>query len=325
MGSFILLALLLFILVAAIATGIGFKLDVTEKVHAQLNSSMASYDEVEVAQAKARKALLVKCYGIASGVYAVLLLLAVFVLSLSSVPASNVGVVTLFGEVQPTTIPEGLHIINPLAKVSYVFVGLDTAQAQNAEAASRDMQTVHTTLTVNYNVDAKGARDLYVMNPSLTYENQYVVPAIYEVFKSVTSMYTAEELITKRTEASHVIRDQLSKKLAAYHLIVQDINVTNFAFSKSFNDAIEAKVRASQEAEKAQRDLARVKFEAEQNIVTAKAQAETIRIQADAVRAQGGKEFVQLEAIKKWDGALPKFVGGSTPMPFINLDTKDSK
>ena len=134
MGSFILLALLLFILIAVIATGIGLRLDVMEKIRAQFNSNMASRDEIEAARSKARKAMLVKCYGIASGMYIASLLLTVLALSLSSVPASNVGVVTLFGEVQPTAISEGLHVVNPLAKVTYVTVGLNTAQAQNAEA-----------------------------------------------------------------------------------------------------------------------------------------------------------------------------------------------
>ena len=79
MGSFILLALLLFILIAVIATGIGLKLDVMEKVRAQFNSNMASRDEIETARSKARKALLVKCYGIASGVYVTSLLLVVLI------------------------------------------------------------------------------------------------------------------------------------------------------------------------------------------------------------------------------------------------------
>ena len=320
MGSFILLAILAFVLIGVVSTGIGLKLDVSDRVRALLGDDMVSRDNRDSAMRKIRKQLLLRCYSIGVVVYAAVLALSVLYMSLTSVPASNVGVVTLFGEVQPGSVAEGLHVVNPLAKVLYISTGLDTAQAQNAEAASRDMQTVHTTLTVNYSVDPKGARDLYVLNPALTYEAQYVVPAIYEVFKSVTSMYTAEELITKRTDVSHAIRDQLAKKLAAYHLIVQDINVTNFSLSKTFNDAIEAKVKATQEAEKAQRDLARIKYEAEQKIITAKAQAETIRIQADAVRAQGGKEFVQLEAIKKWDGVLPKFVGGSAPMPFVNID-----
>lgn len=319
MGSFIFVAVLLLFLIGIVATVSVLKFNVRDEAIEIARRTDVKYDQ---AVSSIRKKLFIKAYGIGAAAYVVLNLLIVFFMSLSSVPASNIGVVTLFGEVQQEVLTEGLHVVNPLANVHYVPIGLDTAEAKKVEAASRDMQTVHTTLTVNYNVDSKGARSLYIMNPVLTYETQYVVPAIYEVFKSVTSMYTAEELITKRTEVSNTIREQLSRKLTAYHLVVQDINITDFAFSKSFNDAIEAKVRATQEAEKAQRDLARIKFEAEQKIVTAKAQAETIRIQSEAIRAQGGKEFVALEGIKKWDGVMPKFIGGNAPVPFISVDNK---
>lgn len=50
----------------------------------------------------------------------------------------------------------------------------------------------------------------------------------------------------------------------------------------------------------------------------AQAEAQTIRIQSEAVRAQGGKEYVSLKAIEKWDGALPTYTG-SGPIPFLNL------
>ena len=51
--------------------------------------------------------------------------------------------------------------------------------------------------------------------------------------------------------------------------------------------------------------LERIKFEAQQKIEQSKAEAETIRIQADAIRQQWGAEYVQLKWIEKWDGKLP--------------------
>jgi len=264
----------------------------------------------------ARRVLTIAGYG---GT-AVLLLAALFS-AITTVPASHFAVVTLFGEVTEVVLTEGMHFINPLAKTHRISVGLDTADSQNAEAASKDLQTVHTSITVNFRVNPSQVRALYVQNPNLQYQSQYVVPAIKEVLKAVTSHYTAEELITRRTEVSGKIRDQLATKLNGYHLLVQDINITNFDFSKTFNESIEAKVKATQEAERAQRDLERIKFEAEQKIVTAKANAQAIRIQAEAVSSQGGESFVRLEAIKKWDGKLPTYTGAG-PVPFVNVGSK---
>jgi len=239
----------------------------------------------------AMRALAIAGYGGAA-----VLVLAAGTSAITTVPASHFAVVTLWGEVTETILGEGLHFINPFAKTHRISVGLDTADSQNAEAASKDLQTVHTSITVNFRVNPSEVRALYVQNPNLQYQSQYVVPAIKEVLKAVTSHYTAEELITRRTEVSGKIRDQLATKLNGYHLLVQDINITNFDFSKTFNESIESKVKATQEAERAQRDLERIKFEAEQKIVTAKANAQAIRIQAEAVSSQGGAAFVQLES-----------------------------
>lgn len=69
---------------------------------------------------------------------------------------------------------------------------------------------------------------------------------------------------------------------------------------------------------KAQRDLERVQFEAQQQIE--RAEAEALRIQRQEVTP----ELIQLReiearrtAIEKWDGKLPSVTGGV--IPFINV------
>lgn len=255
---------------------------------------------------------------IAGGTFAPLALIALAIASFTTVAPSTQGIVVLFGQVQPNQLGEGAHLVNPAARVRSVFTGLSSVKAEKAQAASKDLQSVHTTMTVNYSVNAAQARALYLLNPSLDYEDAYVLPAVYEVFKAVAANYTAEQLVTQRQAVSIDIRAALNAKLSKFFLSVQDVNITSFAFSRSFDEAIEAKVTASQKAEQAERELQRVKFEAEQKVVAAKGQAEAIRIQAEAVKAQGGAQYVQLEAIKKWDGKLPTYTGGSAPLPFID-------
>jgi hypothetical protein len=236
------------------------------------------------------------------------LLLAAVVLALSSVrtvSSAHIAVVRLFGEVQHQTLNEGIHIVNPLVNLVEVSVGTSVASANNSEAGSRDLQTVHTNLTVNYAVDAKEVRALFLMIPQLNYEAAYIIPAIHEVFKAVVAQYTAEELITKRSEVSTKVRTAL--------------DFTNFGFSKAFNDAIEQKVTASQNAEKAERDLARIKFEAAQAIEKAKGEAQAIQIRTQAINSQGGEGFLRLQAIEKWDGKLPTYLSPGAPLPFVSI------
>jgi len=235
------------------------------------------------------------------------------------VPASHVAVLTTFGKVQPETLPEGGHFIAPWTKVHKVSVGMDVAAATKSEAGSRDLQSVHADLTVNYHVNPAKARDLFILNPSLEYEAAFVVPAVYETFKAVVASYTAEELVTKRQEVSAAITSSLNARLVQYHLSVQTVNLVNFGFSRSFDAAIEEKVTASQKAETAKRNLERVKFEADARIAQADGEAKAIAIQSAAVEKSGGQGYVQLQAIAKWNGVLPQYVAAGSPMPFVNV------
>ncbi|MCC6643145.1 prohibitin family protein, partial [Candidatus Peregrinibacteria bacterium] len=83
------------------------------------------------------------------------------------------------------------------------------------------------------------------------------------------------------------------------------------------NASIEAKQTAVQNALKAENDLKRIEIEAKQKIETAKADAESIRIQGEALKENAG--LVQLKMVEKWNGSLPYYMGGSAP--FIQLPT----
>ncbi|GAH46830.1 unnamed protein product [marine sediment metagenome] len=125
-----------------------------------------------------------------------------------------------------------------------------------------------------------------------------------------------KELVSRRTEVRSGIQEVLTERLAKYYIVVDDFNIVNFQFSAEFDNAIEAKVTAEQQKLKAEMDLERIKVEKEQKITEAEAEAESIRIQSLAL--QQNKDILQLRAIEKWDGVMPKVTGGATP--FVNLD-----
>jgi regulator of protease activity HflC (stomatin/prohibitin superfamily) len=149
------------------------------------------------------------------------------------------------------------------------------------------------------------------------YKIKIIDPAIQEAIKAVTSKYTAEELITKRSQVKDDAKVVLAERLTKEFIIVDELSIVNFDFSKSFNEAIEAKVTAEQNALASKNKLEQVKYEAEQRIVQAKGEAEAIKIQAEAIQNQGGEAYVNLKAIEKWNGTLPTYTGGA--MPFINV------
>jgi regulator of protease activity HflC (stomatin/prohibitin superfamily) len=236
------------------------------------------------------------------------------------VPAGHRGVVKVFGDVQEVPLGEGLHFINPFARVVDFNVRFQSTTAKNAEGGTSDLQEVFEDITANYSYDPNQAP--YVYNNFGDDENieaKFITPALYESFKAVTSKYTAEELVSKRQSVSQEITATLQAKLSKYHIMVSDINVQNFHFDPQFAAAVRQKVVAGQNRLTAEQSLETAKISSQQKIIEAEGQAKAIAIQAQAIQQQGGTEYVALEAVKKWNGQLPTQYSGQA-MPFINFN-----
>ena len=93
-------------------------------------------------------------------------------------------------------------------------------------------------------------------------------------------------------------------------------------------DSINAKNAATQMAQQRQNEVAQAKAEADKKIEDARGEAESILRVAEA-QAKANKllaeslttEFVQYQAITKWDGQLPKMTGSSA-VPFIDVTSQ---
>lgn len=220
--------------------------------------------------------------------------------SFGTVGAGERGVLTRFGAVTGTK-EQGLYFKIPFIE-HVVKMDVQTQKEQvDVEAASSDLQDVHTVIALNYNVMPEKVGILYV-NVGEEYKTRIIDPAVQEAVKASTAKYTANDLIQNRPAVRDAIQKDLAVKLAESFLQVSDISIVDFKFSQSFNTAIEAKVTAEQNALAAKNKLDQVKFEAEQTVATAKAQAEAIQIQAQAINSQGGADYVALQKIKAWDG-----------------------
>jgi regulator of protease activity HflC (stomatin/prohibitin superfamily) len=262
---------------------------------------------------------------------AVLAVLALFVLSrlmpFVSVPAGHKGVVTLFGKVEPVALDEGLHVINPFARVVQMSTRIQKTDSEG-DAASRDLQQVTTHIALQYHLNPQMVAEFY-QRVGMGYDQTIIAPQIQETFKAITAKFTAEELVTKREDVRADIRELLDQKLRMLTgggLVVDDFSITNFAFSRNFSAAIEAKQEAEQLALKAKRDLERVQVEAQQKVAFAQAEAESLRLQKQEITPDLIKLRqieVQRQAIEKWDGRLPNVNGGA--VPFISMNAEPAR
>ena len=190
--------------------------------------------------------------------------------------------------------------------------------SQSARAASKDLQIVSSTISVNYRYDSNKLIEHY-KNTGFDINDTIISPRIQETLKAVASKYSAEELITQREKAKGDIDQILKKDLRKYNIIVEDVQLTEFNFSEEFDKAIESKQTEVQKTLKAKNILQRTQIEAESRIAQALGEAEAIRIQAEAIQNQGGAEYVSLKWVEKWDGKTPEFVSGESSNIMLGL------
>lgn len=126
-------------------------------------------------------------------------------------------------------------------------------------------------------------------------------------------------MITKRSDLKESFDSLVASRLEPYGIAVRDAAVATLSFSEKFDEAVEQKQIAEQNARKA----AYLAEEAEQNAVAAvdraRGEAEAQRLEAEALKSSGGELVLQARAIDKWDGHFPQVLGGDSVLPFINV------
>ena len=257
------------------------------------------------------------------GKWALLTILIVIVLagSFGTIAAGQRGIKTTFSAVSGTVEP-GLYVKIPfIQKVTEMDVQTHTlvaTQEAPMSAASADQQDVYIALAVNYKVLPSAVSEIYTQYGSdiNIYYAKIVEPIIYESVKAISAQYTAAEQLAKREEMSQRIQATLEAASQGKNYVFEKTNVTNIAFSKEYSASIERKAIAVQDAEASKNKLEQIKFEAQQTIEAARGVAESQRIQAQSLAAQGGQDYVTLKAIEKWDGKMPTMMipGASTPI-----------
>jgi len=261
---------------------------------------------------------------------------------LVQISSGYAGVLTDFGSVQPAPLSPGLHFVVPFyQQVTPVSVQPQTVTSDET-ASTHDLQQVTTSIAVTFHVAPADAPEFYQnFRDFETLGSRIITPTVSNDVKEVTANYDAEELVTKRDTVDAQIKDLIVASLAPYHLTVEAVNVSNFAFSEAYAQAIEQKQVAQQQALQAQYTLQQTQISAQQQVVQAKAQADaavaTAQGQAQALlltsEAQAKANtliaqsltstLLQQKALDKWDGTLPHYLTAGAPLPFIGTASSE--
>lgn len=234
-------------------------------------------------------------------VVALTVVVILLMLCIRVVGVGEVGVKTRFGKVI-SQHNSGILIKMPWPIDRLYKFDIKTQKDQaDVAAASSDLQDVNATIVTNYHIDNTKVGNLF-STVGTDYKDRIIDPAIQESFKATTAQYAVGDLVTRRPELKSKSLSALKSRLAVRGIVVEDISITNLAFSPSFTRAIEQKQVAEQQAQQARFNLEKAQIDA----------------QAQATQKESlTPEILQKMAIEKWDGKLPQATGGT--VPFINI------
>lgn len=260
--------------------------------------------------------------------------LSLFVAALAActqIDTGNVAVESTMGQVKPEVLPPGVYftLFKRVTEVCAKEVAMSINDLKPQTSDKITMADMDVDLYVQINpgqasaIMTKWTGDVFEAKGEdcARIGMNYVTRQAREVIYDVSSKYGSATIHTERSKIAadtvKALQANLDAEAGKGMFNVRSVNVRNLVTDPALEANIKAAANAQFEREKEKNQLEVTKIQAERQRVAAQGEADAIRIKADAISKQGGKEYVELQAIQKWDGKLPTNTAGV--IPFVNL------
>lgn len=221
----------------------------------------------------------------------------VLMASTTSIPTGNVGVLTLFGRVTGETLPEGIHLVNPLKSVQKLSVQTQSVK-ESANVPSNEGLILALDTSLLFRLDKNKAAYVY-QTVGENYAEKIVEPTLRAAIRASTSAHTANALYTNARElVQQQIQDELKTQLEPRGVIVENVLLRDVQLPATLKSSIEAKQQAEQDALRMNFTLQKEKQEAERKRIEAQGIADFQKIVATGISAQL-LEWKGIEATEK--------------------------
>ena len=245
-----------------------------------------------------------------------------------------IGVKYQFGRIVGSDLSAGLNFHLPFIEEIQQVDTREQIYAIQTNAYTSDTQTVdELSLKMNYYYDGTKLSEI-IRNIGIgNVETKLLVPNVAKIAKNEIGKVKAEDLVQTRSEVQNAIYESLRDTLAPSGIIVTAFAIENLSFDAAFEQSIQDKVIAAQDALKMQNKTAEKEEEAKQKVIEAQAEADSQKIKAEAEayaiktvqeQLQNSPSYIDYLKINRWNGELPQVVGGNVN-PFVVLDEADSE
>jgi len=204
----------------------------------------------------------------------------------TQIPAGHVGVVDFFGIVSEKTLPGGINVVNPLARV--VKYSIQTKEhKETMQVLSREGLTIGLEVSALYRLNPDSAARVYKTVTGGDYETIILIPQFRSICRAVTASFQASALYsTERERLSGSIQEELAKTISPRGVIIENTPIRNVALPVQLTEAIEQKQKADQESQRMEFILTKEKQEADRKRIEAQGIADFQRIVAAGISEQ---------------------------------------
>ncbi len=245
-----------------------------------------------------------------------------------------IGVKYRFGQIVDDSLTAGLNFKIPfIEQVEQVDIR-EQVYSVISDAYTSDTQTVQElSLKLNYSYDKSQLSNLIREVGISNVESKLLVQNVAKITKNEIGKVKAEELVQSRGDVQQRIENELTPLLAEKGIIVQSFAIENLSFDDAFEQSIQNKVIAAQDALKMENKTKEKEEEAKQIVIAAQAEADSQKLAADAQayaievvqeQLKSSPDYIEYLMITNWNGVLPQVMSDGIN-PFLVLDTDEKE
>lgn len=241
-----------------------------------------------------------------------------------------IGVRYRFGKIEQSNLTAGLNIHLPFIEEIQQVDTRNQIYEITADAYTSDTQTVkELRMKLTYIYDQSKLTEIIRETGISNVKDKLIVPNVNTISKNEIGKVKAEVLVQSRAEVEKAIGDELTRVLQPHGVLVIGFALENLAFDPMFEESIQAKVIAAQDALKMENKTKEREEEAKQVVIAAQAEADSVKIAAEAealaielIQEQlaNSPNYIDYLKITNWNGVLPQVMSDGVN-PFLVLDS----
>lgn len=194
---------------------------------------------------------------------------------------------------------------------------------------SKEGLTIKANVSLSYQLDPVKIPQFYVQfrtDNMDAFTHGFLRNVARDAFNEEAARFTVEELYsTKKEEMLGNVKTRINNFVAQYGVKIDQFGYIGApTLPPNVLDALNGKIQAIQDAQRAQNKLVQIQAEAQQRVASAAGEAEanarlTRSLTPELIKWR--ELMIQQEAVVKWNGALPTYTAGGG-IPLIQLPSR---